>query len=113
MKELNVVIWVLQDRVGEVTGTELTGSKWTVSCVTGASADHTLVRAAVSSPPLVKWTTGANQWLVYPKDTWVDPTGATWDANTGGAFFIAWSFNQGPCTSAARRLAVAAVIFMF
>lgn len=71
--------------MGETTGQELAGSKWEVSCVTGATADHTLVRAAVSSPPLVPWATGAKQWDVYAKDTFLDSTGATWDTNTGGA----------------------------
>lgn len=70
--------------MGEVTGTALEGTKWEVSCVAGATADHTLVRAVVSSPPLVPWATGVNQWDVYAKDTFVDSTSATWNANTGG-----------------------------
>lgn len=52
--------------------------------MTGATADKTLVRAVVSSRPLVPWTTGANQWDVYPKDTFVDGSSTTWNAATGG-----------------------------
>ena len=44
------------------------GKNWTVG--TGSTANHTLVRKATVKAGQTDWTIGANEWDVYPQNTW-------------------------------------------
>jgi len=44
------------------------GSEWTVG--TGSTKEHTLVRMASVSQGTSDWTQSANEWDVYPQNTW-------------------------------------------
>jgi hypothetical protein len=81
-----------QDQFGEADGASLSSSSrsWRVGCVDGASVDHTLTRnltgmsTGVTSD--VAWREiGSKGWLVYPVDSYIDPTERSWDVVSGGA----------------------------
>lgn len=79
----------MQDQFGDVSGATLADETWTISCIAGASKDFTMLRAADGMAAITSdavWAErGVNAWTVYPSDTFIDGSGAAFDAVSGGA----------------------------